>query len=532
MYKNNFFGKWSTNLILTDTLDLVKRLFYQLDKNILLYSKLNETQKILIDDYQFITMNQFADNNFTVEGQKIVPIPKYDSEYDGEYFTYFEVIQVLPHHINVKTINNDTLNKFLIKECDCTSSNISNDKYDAILLRVQVIDNNNCLEEIQQLPNTLKNYYKALTSLNKGGDLYVNLNYYYHEPNIIFLQYILSFFDNVQYIDNILTANKIGYNMLKFNNYNNTDPIELEQILDQYTKVHNKNVPVTVVNVFYCTNNDDQKKEQIIKSLFKGQLDENFVAYLSKLYKQQNAHLKMLIKRVNFIDYKKIFRHINNQIDIAINWAQQHNVEVNDQYNKSKIIMKPNIIRKYFRSERGVDLFKIEMTNDSLYSISSPDVADQMSKLIKNALPSAKIIIDGTANVGGNTLSFSSYFDHVIAVEINLDTFNVLKNNVETYKRKNVELINDDFLNLVPVLSADVIFMDPPWTGTFYKMNDKMDLFLSEVNIIDIIPKLKCQVIALKLPSNYNIKGLLDKVNNLEIHKIYGILLIIIKNIV
>ena len=42
MYKNNFADKWDVNLVMTDTLDLVHRLFYNLDKNILIYSKLSE----------------------------------------------------------------------------------------------------------------------------------------------------------------------------------------------------------------------------------------------------------------------------------------------------------------------------------------------------------------------------------------------------------------------------------------------------------------------------------------------------------
>jgi hypothetical protein len=71
--------------------------------------------------------------------------------------------------------------------------------------------------------------------------------------------------------------------------------------------------------------------------------------------------------------------------------------------------------------------------------------------------------------------------------------------------------------------------MDPPWTGTFYKMNDKMDLYLSNVNIIDIIPKLKCKMVALKLPLNYNISGLLDKVGNFQVFKMYSVMLILIK---
>lgn len=533
MYKNNHFDKWVVNLTMTDTLDLIQRFFYKLDKNILIMSKLSEIQKILIDDYQLISMNQFSSKQFIVENNKVTPVPKHNNgnDYDGEYFTYFEIKNKLPINVDVGTLHNESLNQFLKNENAC-NANIINGKnktqYTNVLLKVHS-NNNNCIEEIQYLPELMGDYYKALKNLNKGGNLYVNLNYYYHNPNVIFLQYILSLFESVEYINNQIVSNKIGHNMIKFNNYSGTKPTELKLILKEYKiKIEtNKNHQVKIINNFYC--NKHQINGNIIQKIFDNNIDENFVSFLNKIYKQQNEYLKMLIKRVNFIDYKKIFRHLNNQIDTAVGWCETHKIEVSDIYKENKVIMKPHLIRKYFKSERGVDLSKIKMTSDALYSVSFPDVADEMSKLIKNAMPNIKTIVDGTANVGGNTLSFASHFDHVISVEISDKTFDVLKNNVNTYGRKNVKLINDDFLNIMGEINADVIFMDPPWTGTFYKMYENMDLFLSGINIIDIIPKLNCKMVALKLPSNYNIKGLLEKVNNLQIFKIFGIILILIK---
>ncbi len=530
MYNNNFFEKWNVNLIMTDTLDLVHRLSYKLDKNISIYSKLTELQKILVDDYQLITMNQFNDNNhFIVENNKITPVPKYnETDYNGEYFTYFEIKNKLPHEKTTATINNDILNLFLINENSCNSQIIntkSKNKYDSVLLKTNAINNNNCIDTLVNLPDIMQNYYEAIKLLNKGGDFYVNLNYYCYEPNIILLQYILSFFQNIEYIENKMTLNKIGHNMIKFSNYSGIKLSELKLLNKEY-----KVIPSTlkIINNFYC-NKHINGNSQIINKLFNNNLDDNFVIYLNKIYKQQNEYLKMLIRRVNFIDNKKIFRHINNQIDSAITWCEKNKIEPNDIYKESKVIVQPYIIKKYFKSEKGVDLRKIKMTSDSLYSVSMPNIADEISKIINSAMPNIKIIIDATANIGGNTLSFSSYFDHVISIEINKKTSDVLKNNIKTYGRKNIEVINDDFLNLIPALNADVIFMDPPWTGTFYKMNDKMDLFLSDINIIDLIPKLNCKMVALKLPLNYNISGLLEKINNIQVFKLYSILLILIK---
>lgn len=528
MYNNAFFDRWTINLSMTNTLDLVHRLFYKLDKNISLLFKLSETQKILIDDYQLITMNQFK-NDFIIDNNKITPVPKYNGKFDGEYFTYFEIKNKLPSESNVGTINNKSLNQFLININKCNANIIEGKNkilYDNVLLKTYINNNDNCVKDLQFLKDIINDYHKALKSLSKGGNLYVNLGYYNYEPNIIFLQYILSFFESIEYIHNPVMANKIGYNMIKFNNYNGTKTTELKTILDEY-KSKDTNEKTTMINNFYCNKHDIN--ESVIKTLFDNKLDENFIAFLNGIYKQQNEHMKTSIKKIKYIDYKNIPRHINNQVDRAINYCDKYNIEVNDIYKESEIEVKPYIIKKYFKYEKGVDLSKIKMTNDAIYSVSSVMVAEDMSRLIKRAFPHAKSIIDGTANVGGNTLNFSLYFDKVTSIEISKKTFEVLKNNVNVYKRKNVELIHGDFINLMDSMVADVIFMDPPWTGTFYRMFDNMDLFLSDINIIDIIPKLKCKMVALKLPSNYNVKGLLDKVNRIELFKIHGVLFILIR---
>lgn len=519
MYKNIHNDKWNINLTMTDTLDLVYRIFYKLDKNLFIYSKLNDLQKILIDDYQLITMNQFKNkNNFEIQNNKIIPIPKDD----GDYVVYFEIKNLLPNNKNILVINNDMLNKFLLKENKCISKK---GNYDVVLLNVKINDNN-CTDEIHYLPTLIKEFVKALNNLTKGGDLYINLNYYYHKPNIQLLQYILSLFDGVDHIENKLTKNKIGNDMLKFINYNGYSPKELINIIDEYDKNHN-NEMLNIVNNYYC--NMDVVNGNVIKNLFDNNIDDNFITFLNGIYKQQNIYIKQLIKKTKFINYNKIFNHINNQIDVATSWCENNNVEMNEVYKENKIITKLNIIKKYFRDEKGVNMSQIKMTNDSLYSVSLPNVANEMSKIIRDAIPNIKIIVDGTANIGGNTLNFSSYFDHVISVEIDPKTFNILKNNVNVYKRSNVELINDDFVNLIDNIYGDVVFMDPPWTGTFYKMQTNMDLYLSGVNIIDIIPRLKCRMVALKLPINYNIVGLLNKNMNISIFKIYGVILILIK---
>tara|TARA_B100000768_G_scaffold155480_1_gene152587 strand:- start:1179 stop:1454 length:276 start_codon:yes stop_codon:yes gene_type:complete len=56
-------------------------------------------------------------------------------------------------------------------------------------------------------------------------------------------------------------------------------------------------------------------------------------------------------------------------------------------------------------------------------------------------------------------------------------------------------------------LRQDLVFLDPPWGGMNYKKTNSIDLFLDNINVIDIINNLYhyTRYIAMKIPVNYNI---------------------------
>jgi 16S rRNA G966 N2-methylase RsmD len=57
------------------------------------------------------------------------------------------------------------------------------------------------------------------------------------------------------------------------------------------------------------------------------------------------------------------------------------------------------------------------------------------------------------------------------------------------------------------MLKQDVIYLDPPWGGNEYKNKDKIDLYLDEINVIDIINQMYnfTKIIVLKVPNNFNL---------------------------
>lgn len=152
----------------------------------------------------------------------------------------------------------------------------------------------------------------------------------------------------------------------------------------------------------------------------------------------------------------------------------------------------------------------------ALYSVMKSTDADTVTKIMLEHIEKIKpnqtsfTIVDGTACVGGNTISFAAGFEHVIAVELNEERAAMLRFNVEIAGfADRVAIICDDFLNLdIGSIKPDAVFLDPPWGGPDYKNYTELDLYLNDQNIVDVIDKLvktneNC-IVGIRLPFNYN----------------------------
>ena len=100
----------------------------------------------------------------------------------------------------------------------------------------------------------------------------------------------------------------------------------------------------------------------------------------------------------------------------------------------------------FFRRLPTINVQQLQMSEESLYSMTPWKEANFISNAILNmfsgpnpsldAHGSSKrpVITDGTANVGGNSISFHlNGFERVQSVEIDLPTCQMLKNNLEVY---------------------------------------------------------------------------------------------------
>jgi 16S rRNA G966 N2-methylase RsmD len=186
----------------------------------------------------------------------------------------------------------------------------------------------------------------------------------------------------------------------------------------------------------------------------------------------------------------------------------------------------------------------ILITNESVSSVTPVNTANIITTFIINNYKNyfgytPSYIIDATANVGGNTISFGQYFKKVSSFEIKQKTYQMLKNNIKLYNFKNIDVINDDFnkylyypLNNM-LKTADIIFIDPPW---FINGKENIDLICNyklntfNITIVDIILRLLNigpKMIVIKTPKNYKCK--LYETIRLQLNKM-DILIYCIKN--
>jgi len=188
------------------------------------------------------------------------------------------------------------------------------------------------------------------------------------------------------------------------------------------------------------------------------------------------------------------------------------------------------LARSLFPTEEGVDKEAIQVTRESIYSVSAVQEAQKITEMIiqilrqddKNIHIDELVITDATANVGGDTLDFSKYFKSVNAVEYDSLTCGALKNNIKVYNRTNVSpILCQDYLTVYNDLHQDVLFMDPPW-GSNYKKDRNMMLKLGTQPVWKIINDLKIKpwLVAVKVPSNFDMKEFKQKI--VGARKVFG----------
>jgi hypothetical protein len=165
-----------------------------------------------------------------------------------------------------------------------------------------------------------------------------------------------------------------------------------------------------------------------------------------------------------------------------------------------------------------------------LCNVSSYAVTNDIISIINyhvakhNTKPKNINIIDAISGVGCNSIIFGMNFNKVYSIEPNILRYNYLNNNISLYKLQNICAYNGNCTDIISlVVNYDVVYMDPMCTDDIYinknKDNDDVTIKINNIKIENICKKIfslsnhNLLFIALKLPINYNVKYLYDKLS-------------------
>ena len=258
--------------------------------------------------------------------------------------------------------------------------------------------------------------------------------------------------------------------------------------------------------------------------------DSWFAKNMSELQNESDAFLTRAQSRSKWIDPKKGVRYNSIQ---CIKWCRKYDVPVNLFFinsPKNEIIKDTSWNSKSFANEPDAAPWT---TVEGQYSVIYASHAETMIRIIRKHLPEpldTYTITDATANVGGFVLIASKYFKTVNAIELSPVNMEALEHNVQTYKRENVNLILGDCTNKLDEIQQDVIFIDPPWGGTFGYADDSINIELSGFSMADLVNKYRNTLFVLRLPKNFAFNTFITNVTkrNMKIYNIANYYLIIL----
>ena len=176
----------------------------------------------------------------------------------------------------------------------------------------------------------------------------------------------------------------------------------------------------------------------------------------------------------------------------------------------------PDTLISWFLPICGINRYNLKITEEGKYSLSHWKDADKVSVLIEYHMKKYNLkdidIIDGTAGVGGNTITFSKNFNNVYATDISKLHIKLLIHNLNIYNIHNIKIMNSDICDLNIINSGHVLFLDPPWGGPDYKKYNNLTLYLGKYKLEEIVQKWvnmvnkkdKLKLILCKVPNNVN----------------------------
>lgn len=480
--------------------------------------------KLIFDDYDiqfFLEKYLIEKHNYSID------------DITSIFITFGNINIQEKYNYNYKIINYDKL--------DLTELNTYLDMYDAIYINTIRIAKNikfsNCYYDIINLPYLLFIFTISLNHLKENGDLFIYhlfpmLSYSY----IGLFYYIFTLFHSIEQYDNII-ENDIGlYHLKKYNG-----KTTLNKIFNAYYKVdsklglHNYIKNYDDYKIMYCNTTNHNKfpntNDKLIQSLV-SEIHPDFIQYMYNIYIKFNKKLALFNEKCNTIKMKNIHSILSHNIQICKEFCDKHNIEIQPYYLNFKPVTYKKVIKTYFIHKKNINFDNLKMNTDSIYSITLPNDSIKMSQHINKIFPMITTIIDGTSNVGTNTIVMAEYFEKILACEIDKTTFKYLKENIKEYNLKNVKCHNGSIITFMKENKFDLLttclYLDPPWSGIHYKLETTLDLYLDNINVVDFIKDINIQYICMKVPFNYNFKSIIRKFTDMQVYHLSSFFFILL----
>ena len=124
---------------------------------------------------------------------------------------------------------------------------------------------------------------------------------------------------------------------------------------------------------------------------------------------------------------------------------------------------------------------------------------------------------------GGNSIQFALVFDHVIAIDIDIENIKLAQHNAKIYNVSDkIEFICADFFDICNSMNVfgDMIFLSPPWGQNYTETKFNIKKFAGNLNGFELFYAAKkiTNNIAYFIPKNTDVRQLkkLAKKNNWE----------------
>lgn len=475
----------------------------------------------------------------------------YDYESWGMNIDYDEVVHETQNQANIN------FNYFIqkintLKDIQKVNNFIFNNNYykpvDFIYIRNQTIYlYNECRSEYYIIKYLILYLNIVFNTLNNNGTLVINLP---KIPLIVplynLIYYISTFFNSITYYQSKikLTDNHFIFKDFNKNKINSEVITNLENITNQIIE-HFKDNKLKFNfynNEINCIENNNEIDNFIIYDLLINKNNEHYIKYnkwfLDNCFNKTINRYKIINKQYDYV-FKIPKNKLNEYLDFALinnlNYSIALCNELNFDFNKAYIDEDKNIINKlltnnefikeYFPIEKGINYKELQISRIGLYSISPEYISNLLLNKIYKHFPNINnlVITEANGGIGGDSIVLSKICKHLNVIELDKLHSNIINNNLKVYKRKSFKVYNEDYTKIYNTLKQDIVYFDPPWGGINYKLLKTLDLYLSSINIVDIIINLikinKDLSIIMKAPYNYNINKLKSDLYKNKIRK-------------